>query len=457
MRMLTYLSTPDGWARRTGSGSTVQPSYDWSDTNPPWAYTSPQDWEQRIPTGATVVDLGTTGTTFYDKLTNTVDAAGGPVVVRLPEGVHHLTSFVPRGTDVLYAFGFYHENLQGITGAGPDKTIIQLDADSMSQTQLDQIATLTPTDARSPLQMGAFRVKGTATNPLFIGGVTFRAEDQQNITSTATSNVFTPQPAPHQGLVLYHDSTGVLSHVRIQGFGRACTSVPPFEMANLTSQYGSTEYFNCELDGRLSPDLDPAQPMRCGPYLGNNETLSRFTDCWMHHANLSRYAVNDQNRDTQGLYELIRTRIDHMSSGNYDPSINNGQNLGNGQGTDGRSDVIGFESCKATIRFTDCIIEQDNSGDFRHIRLTTVGTNPRGGRLHVSGGQFRAPNMAAIDGYLTFWMPSGTYWWTDTPEVTLDIELSDGTMLQPAVFTSWPPTPAQMQGLSPDTHYLVRH
>ena len=134
------------------------------------------------------------------------------------------------------------------------------------------------------------------------------------MTSSATS-IVVPQPAPHQGIVFYSDTNpnAIVSYTRFLAAGRACLSGPPFEMADVSSQYGLIKWNNCEFDGRRAAEIDPARPRRCTVWMGNNETLSEITDSWLHHSNVSRYAANDQNRETQGQYTLVRCKLERIT------------------------------------------------------------------------------------------------------------------------------------------------
>src|SRR5699024_8678206 len=156
----------------------------------------------------------------------------------------------------------------------------------------------------------------SAQSPVLLGGLTFRAADQQMVHSKHPNLVesVVPQPAPHNGVMIFPNSHAVVSHVRFQAAARAWTQYPPFECGNANSQYGTILWNTCECDGRRSPDLDPARPRRAGVLLINNETSSIMRDCWMHHSNVSRYAANDENRDTSGLYRLERCKAEQITN-----------------------------------------------------------------------------------------------------------------------------------------------
>jgi hypothetical protein len=437
-------------------------SHDWSDANPPWAYTDASDWESRLPAGVPVVNLSGTGATFWDKLNNTVNGQSGRFICRLPAGDHVLTSFrlIGGSGDPSYAMGFWFPKLAGLTGAGPDQTYVTMAANSMTQAQLDKLATMTYASFAEN-QMSMFRID-SSVGPAFLGGLTVRAHDQQMLTSKAADvPIVVPQPAPHRGAFFYPNGQGTISHVRFQGAGRACTSRPPFEHANATSQYGSFEWFNCEFDGRRSPDIDPLQPRRCGVWMGNNETLSRMTDCWMHHSNVSRYAANDENADTSGLYELIRCVGEEITNNrNTDPNLNGGNSL---LGYSNPS-VWGWESTKAELRITDCITRQDNNvsdsfGTPQHINLTQVGGhNPAGGRLYVTGGTWENAGFPTCDGFVCFRIVSDTRWYIDGLANTVYVYHPDGQRLTPWTTTSWPPSAGTLSaaGVTPESHYLVK-
>lgn len=448
-----------------GGVSVTPPGHDWSDTNLPWAYTDKAQFVEGWPT-FTKVAIQTASSDFWTNLNNTVNAASGRVVVELGEGVYTMSSFRPIGSsgDPKYAFGFWNGKLQGLLGQGPDKTFVEMAANSVSQAQLDSIAQMTRA-AFAPLQMACMRIDGQNGSPILLGGITFRAYDQNPFTSVAADltnyGLFFPQPCPHQGMSLYNSQYGAkLSYLRFQGFGRALTSIPPFEMANVTSQYGNVVYNNCESDGRLSPAVNSAKPRRCTVAMGNNAALDEWVDSWLHHSNVSRYAMNDQNRETQGIYRLTRTKIDHIAdTQNKDPNINSGNSLGGWT----YASCCGWESCNGTIEVTDSIIQQDDSsfsaGSIpQHFQMTTVGTrNPQGGRMHVKNTVFKNV-FTDIDGYACFRIDKRTSWYKDGYATTLDVKGANNTPLQPHEYTgTWPPTAAYLaaNGLSPSTHYIV--
>jgi len=434
---------------------------DWSDSNPPWAYTDTSVFTADWPVGTNIVDIQTGSSDFYTNLMNTVNAAGARCVVRLQAATYHLNQFRLIGSsgDPTYAFGFWHSNLQGFLGQGPDKTFIHFDANSMTQAQLDKIATMTAASF-SPLQLGFCRIDGSnPSSPILIAGVTFEAEDQQMLTATASdTGIVVPQPAPHQGVFLYNGAYSIISYTRFLAAGRACMPAPPFEMANLTSAHGNHNIHNVESDGRLPGWINPARPRRCTVIMGNNELVHSLTDVWLHHSNTSRYAVNDQNSNTQGVYSLTRVKVERITDNqNTDPALNNGQSLG---GWSNSSD-IGYESCNGTINLTDCNFAIDNTSNSPSavdLKLTYVGSrNPQGGRLHVSGGVWHHHNYSQLEGFFCAAVLTTTYWWTDGLATTFDVRRHDGTPLTGWKFTgTWPPTAAQISaaGISPSTHYI---
>lgn len=200
--------------------------------------------------------------------------------------------------------------------------------------------------------------------------------------------------------------------------------------------------------------------------MGNNEDYHLMEDCWMHHTNVSRYAVNDTNRVTTGQYILTRTKIERIAdTRNTDPALNGGESLG------GYSDpsCMGWESVGGTITLNDCIVIQDNpnrryvSTTPQHLQLTSVGRNPQGGRMYVNGGVFRDRAKPALDGFLRIGVSSSTHWSSDGYNTTLHMYNRSGQRLQPHVMTNLSPSnwadllAAELasQGKTPETHYLV--
>ena len=455
-----------------GSGTVATPpaalAYDFSDDNVPWAY--PTDltareelFTQEWPSGVNIVDLQTGGVDFWDNLSGTVASAGSRVVVRIPAGVHQLTSFRMIGPsgDPTYSFGFWFPNLQGFLSSGADECAVEMAADSMSTAQLTALGQMDRASF-SPNQMGLCRLDGTTESPILLAGLTFRAADQQMLTTKAEDlPVFIPQPAPHNGVVMYAESPAQLSHVRFQAAGRAINSRPPFEHSNIGSQYGTIVYRNCEFDGRRSPDLDPAMPRRCSTLGLNNEVRHELYRCHGHHSNVSRYAANDENRPTQGIYIVTECKFDHITDQqNTDPALNGGASLGGWT----NATPFGWESCNGTITVTDCIVSQDNTSSAGQVpmmfQLTSVGErNPQGGRMYVNGGEYRNPGFPSVDGFVGFRILPSTYWWIDGFDTTLFVYHRGGQRLTPYVVEgTWPPTAQSLTnaGITTTSHYLIR-
>ncbi|MDB5162786.1 MAG: hypothetical protein JWN28_393 [Candidatus Saccharibacteria bacterium] len=427
-------------------------SWDWSDSNLPWEYSSTSVFTSNWPAGTTIVDLQTGSGSFYDRLRATVIAANKRVVVRLPAGVHSFSSFVVAGTTggPTYAFGFWHPNLQGLLGQGPDQTFVQMNANSVSQAQLDKMKTMEAGPEGGTINhMGFMRLDGTSASPVLLAGLTFRADDQNILTdgtaSTKSYGAFYPDVAPFQGIVLFGGTPGIVQYVRFQAAAHAKLGLPPFEHSNFNTQLSTSIVIShCEMDGRLSPVFDSTRPRRCGRLMANNEISHKVIDSWLHDALYTRYAANDQNRDTFGTYELTRSKLDH-----FNPSC------------------AGWESCAATINITDCIMEINNpnpssaTGNVFHLSLTPVGANrpnPQGGRLNVTRGVFTSPKYPSVDGYLTIRAIASMHWVTDGYSNTMRIYGSNGQRKTPYVVGAWPASASTLAsaGVDPDTHFLVR-
>lgn len=449
-------------------------SWDYSTSNVPWAYSSPTDWEARIPSGTRRIDGPDTDD--WNSIISTVMAQNTTerVLINLPNRpVFGMDAFTPIGSsgDPTYAFGAYHSRLIGAVGEGPDKQAIQMNSDSMTTAQLNRMATMTKASF-APLQMGIMRLDGLGTNFCYFGGVTIRSEDQNLLTAVASdmtdmnpsweTPVFTPQPAPHQGIVFYPGTNAILSHVRFQAAGRAILSQPPFEMANMTTQYSTTRIYNTEFDGRRSAVLDPAQPRRCAPIMANNETLHSMEDVWLHHSNVSRYAANDENRNTNGQYIVRRFKAEFMTdTRNVDPALNGGQPLG------GHSPVtpFGWESSSASILVEDGYVHQGidytlNGQKPAHFQMTTVGSrNPQGGRLTIRNVRPYNEGYPDIDGFMILRVGNTTYWKSDGYANTIQVyHPVSGNRLTAYEYTgAWPPSRAGLAavGVRPETHYLV--
>lgn len=438
----------------------------YADDRVPWSITSEAQLRELWPLGVTVVPLSPLGGSFWGRIDATLAGRTDRVVIQLEEDVYHLDSFRMAGSsgDPLYSFGFWFgQKLQGFIGRGADKTVVQMDANSMTQAQLDAMA-LIPAASFSPLQLGMCRFDGAPGSPVLLSGVTFRAADQQMLTAVFPDiDIVVPQPAPHQGVIIYSGSDSIVTYCRFQAAGRAAFGRPPFEMGNLGSQYGRQIWENNEFDGRRAKEIDPAQPRRCGVVMLNNETESRMVNCWMHHSNVTRYAVNDQNRDTAGSYLVQGCQSDHISeTENRDPALNNGESL-RGLGTGVQ---YGWESCSGDIRVTETVVVQSSKlpragyGELPiPFRLTSVGSrNPVGGRFYAVDNIYTWPGTPHLNGWAAIRVQTDTHWWTDGVQNTLHFE-QDGVRLEPFDYAGpWPPPQAVLDdaGVSPATHYILR-
>ena len=451
---------------------------DWDDANLPWSYATTDAFTEGFTEGITWTDLYT-GTfaqsDLWSRITYTIAQVpgNGRVYVRIPTGVHNVTSFqtpfvIPK--DPLYAFGLWFPRLSGLLGDGPDKTRIHLVANSYSQEQLDALATLNP-DTFTPLGNAFARFDGAVT-PFLLGGIKFTAADQQNVTAlhpnmAAKHGIVVPQPAPHVGIHFEPapsngTSEFIVNNCAFVGCARALLGQPPFECGLINSQYTKSVFRRCDFDGRRDAEVDPLRPRRSTTALVNNEKDMSFVDCHFHHSNIGRFAGNDQNRSPAALstfYNFIRCKFDHMGDeGNTDPLINGGAPLG---GVDTRYiSPFGFESTNARIRLTDCIITQNTTYARGGIAITQVGRNPSGGRMEVVDCVFRYEHKPYLNGFATMMIDPSTPWYTDGPATTTSVS-KDETPLTCHVYptgSSWPPTEAYItaQGLTPETHYIVR-
>lgn len=451
---------------------------DWDDANLPWSYATTDAFTEGFTEGITWTDLYT-GTfaqsDLWSRITYTIAQVpgNGRVYVRIPTGVHNVTSFqtpfvIPE--DPLYAFGLWFPRLSGLLGDGPDKTRIHLVANSYSQEQLDALATLDP-DTFTPLGNAFARFDGAVT-PFLLGGIKFTAADQQNVTAlhpnmAAKHGIVVPQPAPHVGIHFEPapsngTSEFIVNNCAFVGCARALLGQPPFECGLINSQYTKSVFRRCDFDGRRDAEVDPLRPRRSTTALVNNEKDMSFVDCHFHHSNIGRFAGNDQNRSPAALstfYNFIRCKFDHMGDeGNTDPLINGGAPLG---GVDTRYiSPFGFESTNARIRLTDCIITQNTTYARGGIAITQVGRNPSGGRMEVVDCVFRYEHKPYLNGFATMMIDPSTPWYTDGPATTTSVSREE-TPLTCHVYptgSSWPPTEAYItaQGLTPETHYIVR-
>lgn len=452
-------------------------AWDYSDSNPPWAY--PADpverealftagWPQEVKDG--IVDLVGTGN-LRSKLDTTLAPVSGHAVVRLPDlqgqDLTDLLKADPNAPDT-FAYGGYHPKLLGFLGHGADRSWIELKPNSMSQAQLNLLGTLDP-NAFTPSHLGSFLLQPHLRDDTYLAGVGFRAHDQPWLPTVhpnlAAKGVTPNQPAPHAGLEIGSGKNFTIGYCAFVGFGRAIYPAPPFEHPNINSQYADGVIHHTDLDGRRHPDIDPAQPRRCTVYLGNNEDSSTVRRSWLHDTPLSRYAVNDQNRNTTGTYLVEESKIERIGNGAVDPALNGGQPLGSASA----AVSLGYESSQATIIMRDCIVSVDNDffrsrnlwGAPQHVGFSNVtpATN-RAGVAYFYGGEWRNTAYPEVDGFLCIRIYSDNAWWTTGVANTLFVyEYEGGPRKAPWHYTgTWPPTTGQIAtaGVTPQTHYIVR-
>lgn len=473
-----------GWRSYLAAQLPPLPSeaFNWSDSNKPYAFTSgTSPWMSRVPSGLTPTPLVRSGANFKAWVNATINSVAGGVRVLIdlrnafgtPE-VFTLNSFDLIGSsgDPTYSFGLYNTRLAGFIGHGPETTKIRMLANSMTQAQLDKMTTM-PKSTFAPIQMGVARFYSATGQPFFLGGMGFESADQNLLTAVhpeMTDNdppwetpVYTPQPAPHNGIVIAGPGPVTISHCAFIGVGRALLSQPPFECTNLGSQYSTVRIYNSEFDGRRHPDIDPARPRRCNPVMLNNDTVHVMEDVWLHHSNVSRYAANDENQNTSGTYAIRRFKVDHMTdTRNTDPAINGGQPLG------GASPVtpLGWESSSANITLEDGIIEQDinytlNGQAPAHFQMTTVGArNPQGGRFQMHNVRTTYTGYPEAGDFIIARVGATTYWRSDGYANTIQVyHPVNGNRLTAYEYTgTWPPNKATLGGLgiTPETHYIVK-
>lgn len=465
---MTTLQVLDPGNKLVGVGLPDFLEGDWAEGNEPWRIATAEQLRDRWPLGVIVVPLNPLGGSFWGRVEMTLAQSGNRVVIELDDGVYHLDSFRMAGSsgDPTYSFGlWFGSKLRGfVSKNGADKTAIQMDASSMTQAQLDKMATMESADF-SPLQMGMCRFDAAAGSPVILSGITFRAADQQMLTmkGAGVASVL-PQPAPHQGVIIYSGGDSIVTYCRFQAAARALTSAPPFETGNLNSQRGNHIWENCEFDSRRAKELDPAQPRRCGAIMLNNEIDHKLINCWIHHTNVSRYAANDENTSVTtpiGKYLVKGCKIEQITNNrNVDPALNGGNSLlGYTNAT-----PFGWESSNADITVEDTIVIQDNPLAVGQVpmmfQLTSVGArNPQGGRFTLRGGKYKNNGFPTVDGFIGFRIQPSTYWWLDGFGTTLFIYGEQGQRLQPYVVTgTWPPTEAALAAanVTPATNYLVR-
>lgn len=463
----------------------VEVDYYWTDSNRPWKYdpgTTP--WLDKMEEfyadkpRPTIVPLFTSQPTFEQNYSMTIGSVpgSGRVQIQLPADpfglpkIFEMNGFKLAGSSgkATFAFGLpYSARFAGFLGHGADKSRIRMKGNSVSAAQLAEMATMTRASF-APLLMGVAYLNSPAGGNFFMGGVGWESEDQNlltqvaaDLTTTSASfpiPVYVPQPAPHQGIVFQGSGPIMLSHCAFIGVGRAMLSQPPFEMANISTQYTDFTAYNCESDGRRHKDIDPAQPRRCTVIMGNNETRHKLDGFWGHHSNQSRYAVNDQNRDTFGEYTIRRFRFNNISEErNIDPAINGGQPLG------GSSPVtpIGFEDFAGVAILEDGFIEQaigytQNGQKPAHWQTTKVGSRVfPAGSLTVRRVKTTHTGYPAYNDFWTVRIGNNTPWRVgpnNYPTIKIYHPDTDVLLTPVEVLGTWGVVPS---GANPATNYLA--
>lgn len=455
-------------------------AYDYDDaTLLPYAYTGATqaareveffaNWPFSSAVKPTIVDLVTGSGNFRTDVINTLNAAGGAgtrVAIRLGVGTYNLTSFVLTGSSQTYAFGIWDSRLVGFIGQGWDQTVIRLAPNAINSDQLTALAGITTSNLN---QMECLRIDGTPSTPAVLVGVRLIAADQPNLASTAAGQgIVTPQPAPHGGVFFYKYASYTygafyVSHVLAEGFGRASSAAPPFEHANFRSMNAYGYYFNSRIDGRASALVDAARPRRCGLLLMNSEQELRIKWCHMGHNNVSRYAVNDQSGTSAAIYEVSYSKIEQVSNTqNTDPVLG-------ALGGYTNASCFGWETFNGTSTVHHCVIANDGTSSsgqvpahFQFTYVTGGRTDPAGGRHYAYDNTYRVSNAswAHLDGYAIYRIPTGSHWYSDGPNTTIDDRvISGGTRKTAYIYTgTWPPSAGTLSaaGVTPATHFIVR-
>lgn len=316
------LAKGDYWSR-TAAAPAPSPapppvSGGWSATNPPWALKSGETVDDNMPTSLAVLDYasysGGGSLSLGATLAAARSAATGPFVLRLPAGTFHFTDFsfaAGTGTGHCYQDVNSTKRFAGIIGAGADKTFVVVDPSILTSAQVSGIASGSP----SPVAVSA--IYTSSGLPMFFSGITFRGNFQQTTTLSGLSGT---APAPYAGLHVVNAAAGSrIQFCRFQGFGFAAKSSPPYELGMIESSHSTYVVYRTELDGRLAPEINTAQPVSSGGLMWNYENNVSVVDSWLHHTRRSGFAMHEQapseggNTNETGVYLASNFQVEHTA------------------------------------------------------------------------------------------------------------------------------------------------
>ena len=301
--------------------STISPATfsGWSDTSPPWELQPGESVDDNRPAGVLVVDYGDYSSGGALSLQDTLDAirtaATEPYYVRMPAGVYSFSDFhyaAAAGVGRCYQDVAATKYFGGLIGAGADQTIITVDPEVMTGTQLAGITAGSP----SPVQTHVIYTSSEAAIgvPVFFSGITFRGGLQQEISLSGLTGT---APAPYTGLYVVRAKAGsMIQYCRFEGFGFAAKNSPPYETGAIVSLRADYTILRCEIDGRISAAIDPAQPVASGGIMQNYETTASVIGSWQHSTRRSGYAMHGQdvseggNASDLGVYSCTDFQVE---------------------------------------------------------------------------------------------------------------------------------------------------
>lgn len=299
------------WSTDPGGGDQSGDGPDWSESNQPWVVPAGESLTDNMPSGVTILDYDdhAQGTDLGATLTAAASAATGPFVLRLDGNTtYHLTSFKPTWSNA-GACWFDSGGTKkwcGLLGAGADSTVVEVDPEILTPTQIDDISQ----GKRSPTQYFTLYM-ASPPKPAFISGINFRGNLQQvgpltTLTGTA--------PMPYEGV--HFDTVPAGSRIqfcRFQGLGFTAKNSPPYELGAIGSLHSIYTIYRTEVDGRQAAEINPAQPRSGGGIMQNNENSTVTLDkVWMHHSRQTAWATHDDSK-TNAVYDCMDCRFNDLS------------------------------------------------------------------------------------------------------------------------------------------------
>lgn len=353
----SYRQSTAEWVApgRESLPAVVEASTNWTNENLPWQMYAGESLLDDKPAGAAIVEVGdyTSSTDIYTVLTTVASSVSTGVYLRLAEDTYYINTLQSYSANSYLGYANGNRRILGLVGRGAEKTFIQASPTMISSVPdaMNYVLNATATPAGIT---GLYFSDLSASAPFFFSGITFRGTLQTpfSVYSSASQSYFrknhgVASPLAWNGMSLWRAQPGSrFQYCRFQGFGFALNSAPPYECGVVNSNYSNgLVIYRCEIDGRIAPEIDPAQPVSSGGWMWNKELNITMQDCWEHHTRRSGWASNTNTLNTSEVYKGINFKCERIADTNDAWAGDNG--FFNGSNVEG---IIG------TFTYTNCYL-----------------------------------------------------------------------------------------------------